>query len=259
MKAQTQITAEREGAAPSRRRAVSAGGTRRRRVASKGRRSATAACLSPHVAVDVVIFTIDQGELRALLVLAKNGPFAGRWAFPGGIVPVGEAPEAVATRELKTQTGIEDVYLEQLRTFGDPGRDPQAHVVAIAYFALVPSNVDTKPSGGKYADVQWVPVGSLPQLAYDHNRIAADALARLRAKLAYTNVAFSLLPDAFTLGELQEVYEIILDRKLDRRNFRKKVVALGLLRALGRQRRGPHRPAHLYRFRRRSLMNVQML
>jgi 8-oxo-dGTP diphosphatase len=211
------------------------------------------------VAVDVVIFTIDQGELKALLVLAKNGSFAGRWAFPGGMVPIGEAPEAAAIRELRAQTGIADVYLEQLRTFGDPGRDPQAHVVAIAYFALAPSNVEMTRSNGKYADVQWAVVGSLPRLAYDHNRIADDALARLRTKLAYTNVAFSLLPEAFTLGELQEVYEISLDRKLDRRNFRKKVLALGLVRALGRQRRGPHRPAHLYRFRRRTLMNVQVL
>jgi 8-oxo-dGTP diphosphatase len=214
---------------------------------------------SPRVAVDVVIFTIDDGELKALLVLAKHGSFAGEWAFPGGMVPVGEAPEVTATRELRAQTGIEDVYLEQLRTFGDPGRDPRAHVVSIAYFALLPAMVERKHDGGKYAGVRWAAVGSLPRLAYDHNRVAAYALARLRAKLAYTNVAFSLLPQAFTLSELQEVYETILDRRLDRRNFRKKILALGLLRAIGRQRRGPHRPAHLYRFRRRALMNVQIL
>ncbi len=214
---------------------------------------------SPRVAVDVVIFTIDEGELRALLVQVNNGRFIGRWAFPGGIVPVGEAPEAAAIRELQAQTGIKGVYLEQLRTFGDPGRDPKAHVVSIAYFALIPAKAETRPTCAKYAGVKWASVKSLSRLAYDHNRIADDALSRLRAKLAYTNVAFSLLPTAFTLGELQEVYEIILGRKLDRRNFRKKIVALGLLRALGRQRRGPHRPAHLYGFRRRSLMNVQIL
>jgi len=214
--------------------------------------------VSPRVAVDVVIFRIDEGELKALLVLAKNGSFAGKWAFPGGLVPVGEAPESTAIRELRAQTGIEEVYLEQLRTFGEPLRDPQAHVVSIAYFALLPSKVEMRDAGDKYADVRWAAVGSLPRLAYDHNSIAAYALERLRAKLAYTNVAFSLLPEAFTLSELQAVYETILDRRLDRRNFRKKIVALGLLRAIGRQRRGPHRPAHLYRFRRRALMNVQI-
>jgi 8-oxo-dGTP diphosphatase len=224
-----------------------------------GRQQAGGPVASPRVAVDVVIFTIDGGELKALLVQVNNGRFIGRWAFPGGIVPVGEAPEVAATRELRAQTGIEDVYLEQLRTFGDPGRDPQAHVVSIAYFALAPSPAEMSPISDKYAGVKWASVKSLPRLAYDHNHVADYALARLRAKLAYTNVAFSLLPEAFSLGELQEVYEIILDRKLDRRNFRKKIVALGLLRAIGRQRRGPHRPAHLYRFRRRALMNVQIL
>lgn len=230
-----------------------------RRPATRRGRASGSRLVSPRVAVDVVIFTVDGGELKALLVLVKNGPSAGRWAFPGGLVPIGEAPEAAATRELRAQTGIEDVYLEQLRTFGDPARDPEAHVVSIAYFALVPAKAEMQARGGKYADVQWAAVGSLPTLAYDHNYVAEYALARLRAKLGYTNVVFSLLPEAFSFGELQEVYEIILDRELDRRNFRKKILALGLLRQLGRQRRGPHRPAHLYGFRRRSLMNVQIL
>lgn len=214
---------------------------------------------SPRVAVDVVIFTIDGGRLKTLLVRVKNGPFAGRWAFPGGLVPIGEAPEKTATRELLAQTGIGDVYLEQLRTFGDPSRDPAAHVVSIAHFALLPSKAESEPLSAKYAGVQWAPVQSLPPLAYDHSGIAAYALERLRGKLAYTNVAYSLLPDGFTLTELQAVYETILDRSLDRRNFRKKILALGLLQPLGKQRRGPHRPAHLYRFRRRALMNVQIL
>jgi 8-oxo-dGTP diphosphatase len=216
------------------------------------------AARSPRVAVDVVIFTIDSRELKALLVRVRNGAFAGRWALPGGIVPIGEAPEKTATRELLAQTGIGDVYLEQLRTFGDPERDPVAHVVSIAYFALLPAKPAERTSP-KYAGVQWAPVESLPPLAYDHNHIAAYALERLRAKLAYTNVAYSLLPDGFTLSELQDVYETILDRRLDRRNFCKKIMALGLLQPLSKQRRGPHRPARLYRFRRRSLMNVQVL
>lgn len=240
--------------------------------------------VSPKVAVDVVIFTIDDGELQALVVQVKRGPFAERWAFPGGLVPVGEAPEATATRELLAQTGLRDVYLEQLRTFGDPARDPQAHVLSVAYFALVPHKGEAQRAeaqraetqraearrakapgaarhgaGGKYARVQWAPVRALPQLAYDHNAMAAYAWQRLKAKLGYTNIVYSLLPREFTLSELQEIYEIILGRRLDRRNFRKKVGTLGLLRPLQRHRRGRHRPAQLYTFTRRAPMNVEML
>jgi 8-oxo-dGTP diphosphatase len=214
---------------------------------------------SPKVAADVVIFTIDDGALKALLVQVKSGPFAGRWAFPGGLVPVGEAPEATATRELLAQTGIRDLYLEQLRTFGDPARDPHTHVVSVAFFALVPRPGEASATHGKYARTQWFPVHALPSLAYDHNSIAAYALARLQAKLEYTNIVYSLLPREFTLGEVQEIYEIIRGHLLDRRNFRKKILALGLLRPLHRLRRGQHRPAQLYAFTRREPMNIEML
>jgi 8-oxo-dGTP diphosphatase len=214
---------------------------------------------SPLVAVDVVIFTIEGGDLKALLVEAKAGPFAGRWAFPGGLVPVGQAPEVTATRELQAQTGIRDLYLEQLRTFGDPSRDPHAHVVSIAYFALVPGKGRASADHRKYARMQWFPVRALPSLAYDHNAIAQYALTRLQAKLGYTNIVYSLLPQEFTLSDLQDVYEIIRGRTLDRRNFRKKILALGLLRRQQRQRRGPHRPAQLYAFLHREPMNIQML
>jgi 8-oxo-dGTP diphosphatase len=214
---------------------------------------------SPLVAVDVVIFTIDGGDLKALLVEVKAGPSAGRWAFPGGLVPVGEAPEATATRELQAQTGIRDLYLEQLRTFGDPSRDPHAHVVSIAYFALVPGKGKASAGSHKYARLRWFPVRALPSLAYDHNAIAQYALMRLRAKLGYTNIVYSFLPQEFTLSDLQEVYEIIRGRPLDRRNFRKKILALGLLRPQQNQRRGPHRPAQLYAFVHREPMNIQIL
>ncbi len=207
----------------------------------------------------MVIFTIDGGELKALLVQVKQGPLAGRWAFPGGLVPIGEAPETTATRELFAQTGIRDLYLEQLRTFGDPARDPHAHVVSVAHFALVPAKGEAESGNPKYARMEWFPVRALPSLAYDHNAIADDALTRLQAKLEYTNIVYSLLPREFTLGELQEIYEIILGRQLDRRNFRKKILTAGLLKALRRQRRGRHRPAQLYAFTRREPMNVRLL
>jgi len=212
----------------------------------------------PYAAVDVVIFTIDAGELKTLVVQVREGPFAEWWAFPGGLVGLDESLDDAARRELSVKTGIGGIYLEQLCTFGDPHRDPRARVVSTAYFALVPAKHILERSE-KYADLEWFPVRSLPALAYDHERIARAALERLRAKLAYTNLVYALLPDEFTLGELQEIYEIILGRQLDRRNFRKKILASGLLRELRRQRRGPHRPATLYRFTRRRPMVVEML
>jgi 8-oxo-dGTP diphosphatase len=212
----------------------------------------------PYVAVDVVIFTVDAGELKVLVVKAHEGPSAGRWAFPGGRVAVHESLEAAALRELSARTGLGGVYLEQLRTFGDPQRDPQARVVSTAYFALVPAK-DLVAASAKYADVTWLPVRRLPPLAYDHDAIAKAALERLRAKLAYTNIVYGLLPPAFTIGELQRIYEIILGRRLDRRNFRKKLLGSGLLRPLDRVRRGAHRPATLYRFARRRPQVVELL
>jgi 8-oxo-dGTP diphosphatase len=212
----------------------------------------------PYVAVDVVIFTIDTGELKTLVVRVREGRFAGQWAFPGGLVRMHESLDEAARRELSAKTGLAGLYLEQLRTFGDPHRDPQARVVATAYFALVPAK-EMLARSDKYAGVAWFAVRGLPALAYDHDAVAGAALERLRAKLAYTNLVYGLLPAEFTLGELQEIYEIILGRDLDRRNFRKKILATGLLRRLPRQRRGPHRPAALYRFVRRQPMIVEML
>jgi 8-oxo-dGTP diphosphatase len=209
--------------------------------------------------VDAVLFSIAEGALKALLVKIKKGPFAGSWAFPGGLVQVGESLDDAARRELYEKTGVQDLYLEQLYTFGDAQRDPTAHTVAVAYFALVPDPGRTLHSGDKYADIGWFPVRKLPQLAYDHNAIAAYALQRLQAKLGYTNIVYSLLPREFTLAEIQEIYEVIVNRKLDRRNFRRKILALGLLKPLPKTRRGAHRPATLYTFTRRSPMNVEVL
>lgn len=211
-----------------------------------------------YLAVDVVIMTVDAGELFGLLVKVKDGPCAGQWAFPGGLVGLGEGLDEAAQRELAVQTGLRDVYLEQLRTFGDPSRDPRARVVSTAYFALVRGR-ETVRSGGKYADVGWFPMRRLPRLAYDHSEIATHALQRVRAKLEYTNIVYSLLPKEFTLGELQHVYEVILGHALDRRNFRKKILGTELLKPLTKQRRGAHRPATLYAFAHRKPMMVEML
>jgi ADP-ribose pyrophosphatase YjhB (NUDIX family) len=207
----------------------------------------------PWAAVDVVIFRVAGRALETLLVRIKHGPFRDRWAFPGGLVVLGESLDEAARRELLEKTPIRDVYLEQLFTFGDPARNPARHVVSTAYFALLPVSAAAPQAGTKYAEAAWFDVTRLPVLAYDHNRIAAVALERLRAKIAYTNVAYGLLPRAFTLAELQRVYEVIRGRPLDRRNFRKRVLEAGLIRPVQRYRRGAHRPAALYAFRKRRL------
>jgi 8-oxo-dGTP diphosphatase len=213
----------------------------------------------PLVAVDLVVCTLDQKSLQCLLVQVKEGPFANLWAFPGGLVGAGESLDEAARRELQDRTGLQKVYFEQLYTFGKPERDPRMRVVSVSYLALVPHRkVNLKPAK-KYAEVKWFPVTNLPPLAYDHDQVASLAMERLHTKLQYTNIVFSLLPTEFTLGDLQEIYEIILHRALDRRNFRKKILALRLLNPLSKVRRGAHRPASLYAFKRNRPMVVEML
>lgn len=212
------------------------------------------------VAVDVAVFTVRDGALHVLLVQASGGPFAGEWALPGGLVHDAEPLDEAAARELAARTGVNDIYLEQLYTFGRPDRDPHARVVSVAYVALIPhGRIPGALEGPKYRQVTWTPVRRLPPLAYDHAEVVRTAVARLRAKIQYTNLVYTLLPAAFTLSELQSVYEAILGRRLDRRNFRKKLLATQLLAPLGRERRGAHRPAALHRFRRRRPMTVALL
>jgi 8-oxo-dGTP diphosphatase len=219
----------------------------------------TAVQSHPWVAVDVVIYTLQEGKLRSLLVQIKEGPFSGKWAFPGGLVAAKESVDEAAEREVVERTSVRDVYIEQLYTFGKPERDPATRVVSVSYLALVPWPLVRLNPVHKYADIRWFPAHRLPPLAYDHDQVGHLALQRLRAKLQYTNIVYSLLPHEFTLGELQAVYEIILDRPLDRRNFRKKILALGLLKQLKKKRRGTHRPASLYAFNEKRPMIIEML
>ncbi len=202
------------------------------------------------VTVDVVIFTIRDGTLQVLLVRRKYPPFKERWAIPGGFVHDRETLEEAALRELREETGVSDLYIEQLYSFGDPGRDPRGRVVTIAYFALVSSARELKASTDA-SEAAWFPAGKRPPLAFDHDQILDAALSRLRNKLEYTTVGFQLLPRAFTLTELQRVYEAILAKRLDKRNFRRKMEILKVLKPLGDVRRsGLKRPARLYVMRR---------
>src|SRR6266851_707610 len=213
----------------------------------------------PKVAVDTVIFAIEGGRLKCYLVELRRGTAAGKWAFPGGLVKVGEMLDDAARRELYATTGLRNAYLEQLFTFGDPSRDPRAHVVSVAYMALTHDPAEVASCSAKYAHGLWFEVSHLPPLAYDHSLMAEYALARLRAKLEYTNIANALLPREFTFAEFEELYSLILGRPLDRRNFRRRILAMGILKCLPHTRRGPHRPAALYSFANQSLRFIEML
>jgi 8-oxo-dGTP diphosphatase len=210
----------------------------------------------PSVTVDVVIFTILDSALKVLLIKRKHWPHEGMWAIPGGFVDMDEGLQAAAYRELCEETGLggEDVYLEQLYTFGDPGRDPRTRVITVAYFALIGAD-KLHLAGGRLhaaddaADVGWFSVYSLPPLAFDHAKILNYAITRLRYKLQYTAVGFQLLPERFTLRELQTAYEIVLAEKLDKGNFRSKLRKSRVVEPAGGYRQTGGRPARLYRFR----------
>jgi 8-oxo-dGTP diphosphatase len=217
----------------------------------------------PSVTVDIVAFTIGAfqkkhvNSLSVLLIQRGVDPFKGAWALPGGFVQMTESLDEAAHRELVEETGLSGTsYLEQLYTFGRPERDPRTRVISVAYYALLPStesNFGTPTAGTDAVEAQWWPLSEMPLLAFDHGEIVQIALTRLRAKLSYSSVAYALLPDVFTLTDLQNVYEIILGRLLDKRNFRKKMLSLGILEDTGQQRReGRHRPAALFRFTRRE-------
>ena len=212
------------------------------------------------IATDVVIFTIEGGILKVLLIAMKKRPFENHWAMPGGLVGGRETLEDSAMRHLVNKTGVRDVYLEQLATFGDPKRDPFGRVVSVAYMALISSQTLHLKTTKEYAGVAWFPFSKLPSLAYDHKVIVAAAHKRLVGKLAYTNIAYGLLPKEFALSELQSTYETILGRRLDKRNFRKKLLSLSLVTSTKKYRReGAHRPALLYRFTRHSPTVVPVL
>ena len=217
----------------------------------------------PTIGVSVVIFALrrqnDSHHLAVLLVRRESAPFAGLWALPGGWVHTGEALEESARRHLLTKTGLQAAYLEQLYTFGKPDRDPREHRIAVAYYALVPGE-PVDPSTGQ-REARWFSVDQLPKaLAFDNHEILRYALWRLRNKVSYADVAFQLLPRNFTLSELREVYEAILERKLDPTNFRRKVEASGtIVPTSNRVEGGAHRPPRLYRAQRRSLSETAQI
>jgi 8-oxo-dGTP diphosphatase len=212
----------------------------------------------PSVSVDVVIFTLREQDLQVLLIRRKHPPFADYWAIPGGFVQINESLESAALRELREETGVHDVYIEQLYTFGKPDRDPRTRVITVAYFAVMPeSALPSLHAGDDAADASWWSMYGLPPLAFDHADILSYALTRLRYKLEYTAVGFELLPEYFTLSELQSAYEVILGEELDRGNFRKKLRRADVVEPTSEYRTTGGRPARLYRFRDDAVAEVK--
>ena len=205
----------------------------------------------PSVTVDVVIFSILAEQLKVLLIKRKGWPFEGMWAIPGGFVHLDESLEEGAYRELAEETNVtrDQIYLEQLYTFGEPERDPRTRVITVAYFALVAADQLDPRAADDAEDVAWFSVYDLPPLAFDHTQILGYALTRLRYKLEYSAVGFQLLPEKFTLRELQDAYEIILGTKLDKGNFRSKLRKTNVVEKVDGYRDTGGRPARLYRFR----------
>jgi 8-oxo-dGTP diphosphatase len=183
----------------------------------------------PSVTTDCIIFGFDEGELKILLIERGIEPFKGKWAIPGGVLQMNENVDECAQRELFEETGLENVYMEQLYTFSDVKRDPHGQVVTIAYYALVKLSKYKVKAGNDAKNAKWFPISEIPPLAYDHNGILEVAFKRLKGKIRYQPIGFELLPDKFTLPDLQKLYETVLEVKIDRRNFRRKIKSTGLL------------------------------
>ncbi len=203
----------------------------------------------PSVTVDCVVFGLDEEDLKVLLIQRSLEPFKGRWALPGGFVRMEESLEDAARRELAEEAGVRPGLLEQLYTFGEPGRDPRGRVITVAYFALVKLTDHKVQAATDASEAAWFSVWDMPKLAFDHAEVVATALQRLKGKVRYQPIGFELLPPKFTLTQLQRLYETILEKELDKRNFRKKILAMDLLEELDEVEQDvSHRAARLYRF-----------
>lgn len=202
----------------------------------------------PSITVDVVVFTIENNALKVLTIRRAEEPYKGTRALPGGFLLAGETTLEAAKRILTNKVGLQNIYMEQLYTFDDPKRDPRGPVLSVAYFALLPLQELRIEFSANAQDPTFLPVKSASKLAFDHNDILNYALERIRGKLEYTNIAISFLPSLFTFSELQNIYETIFAREFDKRNFRKKILRLELIKPTTEKvKRGRQRPALLYK------------
>lgn len=211
------------------------------------------------VSVDAVVFGYDKEKgVSVLLIKRKNEPFQRMWALPGGLVLTGESLDDAVNRELREEAGIDVKYLEQLYTFGNPVRDPRNHAISVSYFGLVRPK-DFQPAAQSDADdVAWFNIKKLPRLAFDHRKIIDVAINRLRGKLKYEPVGFELLDKEFPFSDFERLYQILLDQDLDRRNFKKKIMALGILEELDKSvQRASGRPARLFKFNKKKYFELK--
>ena len=183
----------------------------------------------PAVTTDCIVFGFDGTKLNLLLINRGIEPYKGSWALPGGFMKIDETAEQGALRELQEETGVKDIYIEQLQAFTAVDRDPRERVMTIAFMAFVRQEKYEVIAGDDAAKAQWFPVKSLPQLAFDHKEIITLALDKLRWKMTYEPLAFRLLNKTFTISQLQTIYEVVFDKKFDRRNFHKKLTSLGYI------------------------------
>ncbi|MBL7058054.1 NUDIX hydrolase [Patescibacteria group bacterium] len=202
------------------------------------------------VAIDVAIVTIEGNELQVALIQLKNEPFKNYWALPGGMVGSEESIKDAVSRHIKMKAGISKIHLEQLYTFGEVDRDPRGRIVSVGYLALSPVEKLKLKASEEYSNIKLFKVNAIPsKIAYDHKEIIKVAITRLRSKVVYTNIVRYLMPDEFTLTDLQRIYEVILGREFDKRNFRKKMMVIKMITDTKRKTSGgAHRPASLYRF-----------
>ncbi len=207
----------------------------------------------PALTVDCVVFGLDEDDLKLLLIQRDLEPFEGQWALPGGFVRVGESTDDAARRELREETGLQKVFLEQLYTFGKPDRDPREHIVSVAHYALVRMSDHRVQAATDARNAAWFAIDDASKLAFDHDKIVKTAHERLRGKVRYQPIGFELLPARFPLRSLQHLYEVILERPLDKRNFRKKILSMDVLEELDEiETDVAHRAARLYRFDKRK-------
>ena len=203
----------------------------------------------PALTVDCVVFGLDGSDLKVLLIERDLAPFAGSWALPGGFVGMEETVEEAAARELEEETGLKKLFLEQLYTFSAVERDPRGRTVSVAFFALVNIGDHKAQAATDARNAAWFSAANPPKLAFDHKEILKTAIVRLKGKVRYQPIGFELLPPLFTLSQLQSLYEIVLEVKLDKRNFRRKILGMDFLEETDRMEQGvAHRAARLYRF-----------